>query len=124
MLVLCRRVIAGLLKESIEKKKRMKTVSVYDYKRAGSEAMLHCPDIALVEIPEKYGFPAAETLAVCEEIKKASAGCRIVLLCPEQDSESVYICTEEKKRGGIADFLFYDSTVEYLIAKLDALLPA
>ena len=124
MMVLCRRVIADLLINVIGKRANMEAFGVYDYKNAGSEAMLRHPCLALVEIPEKYGFPALDTLDVCGEIKKSSPGCKIVLLCPENDRESVETCVEVKKRDEIDDFLFYDSSVEYLASKLEALCPA
>ena len=124
MLVLCRRVIAELLVEAIEKRRHMEAYCVFDYKNAGNKAANCRPHIALVDIPEKNGYPAAETLEVCDEIKRASPDCKIVLMCPEQDKESVYICIEAKKKGEIADFIFYDSTVDYLVAKLETLLPA
>ena len=124
MLVLCRRVIAGLLTETLEKRRHMEARCVYDFKKAVSEAASCRPHIALVEIPEKNGYPAAETLELCGEIKKASPSCKIVLMCPEQDKESVYICTEAKKKNEIEGFLFYDTTVDYLVAILESLLPA
>ena len=121
MLVLCRRVIADLLIKSIGKRPNMEAFGIYDYKTAETTALARQPNIALVEIPEKFGFPALEALDVCEKIRKSSPGCKIVLLCPEQDKESVDTCIEVKKKGEIEDFLFYDSSVDYLVSKLEAL---
>ena len=124
MLVLCRRVIADLLIKAVGKQSDLEVFGVYDYQNAGNEAMLRHPYIALVEIPEKHGFPALDTLAICNEIRKESPGCKIVLLCPEHDRESVEICIDVKKRGEIEDFLFYDSSMDYMASKLKALYPA
>jgi len=123
MLVLGRKVIADLLIRSIDKNASMEAFGVYDYKNAGITALSRKPYLALVEIPEKYGFQALETLDVCVEIKKESPGCKIVLLCPEKDKESVDVCIEAKKTGEIEDFLFYDSSVDYLVSKLESLCP-
>ena len=124
LLVLCRRVIADLLITAVGKQSDMEVFGVYDYQNARSEAMLYHPQLALVEIPEKHGFPAFDTLAICNEIRKESPGCKIVLLCPEQDKESVEICVDVKKRGEVEDFLFYDCSMDYLASKLKALCPA
>ena len=123
MLLLCRRVIADLLIKSIEKKEGVEAFGLYDYKNAAITAASRKPDVALVEIPEKNGTPALDTLEICEGIKTNSPGCKIVLLCPENDKESVNVCEEAKKQGKVEDYLFYDSGVDYLVSKLKALYP-
>ena len=124
MLVLCRKIIAEALIKALENNRDMEAFGVYDYKNAGMTARSRKPHLALVEIPERYGSPALETLDVCDEIKKASPGCKIILLCPERDKESVGVCIDVKKRGEIDDFIFYEAGVDYLASKLEALLPA
>jgi len=123
MLLLCRRVIADLLIKTIERNGDVEAFGVYDYRNAVNTAISRKPDIALLEIPEKHGTPAQETLEICDGIKAAIPECKIVLLCPEQDKESVNSCVEAKKQGKVEDFLFYDSGVDYLVSKLEALYP-
>ena len=123
MLLLCRRVIADLLIKSIERNGDVDAFGIYDYKNAVNAAASRKPDIALIEIPEKQGTPAHDVLVIGEGIKSASPSCKIVLLCPEQDKESVSACVEAKKQGRIEDFLFFDSGVDYLVSKLEALYP-
>ena len=123
MLLLCRRVIADLLIKSLERNSDVEAFGVYDFNNAVNAAISRKPNIALVEIPEKHGAPAIDALDVCEGIKTAIADCKIVLLCPEQDKASVNSCVEAKKQGKIEDFLFYDSGVDYLVSKLEALYP-
>ena len=123
MLLLCRRVIADLLIKSIGRNDNVETYGVYDYRNAVSAAESRKPDVALVEIPEKHGSPARETLDICEGIKAVLPKCKIAILCPEQDKESVNACVEAKKHGKVEDFLFYDSGVDYLVSKLEALYP-
>jgi len=123
MLLLCRRVIADLLIKSLERNEEVEAFGIYDYKNAVHAAMSRRPNIALVEIPEKHGTPAQDTLEICVAIKKELCECKIVLLCPEQDKESINACVEAKKQGKVEDFLFYDSGVEYLVSKLEALYP-
>jgi DNA-binding NarL/FixJ family response regulator len=123
MLMLCRRVIADLLISAIEKQDGVEAFGEYIYKNAMIAAISRKPDIALVEIPEQYGCPADDTLIVSEKIMEASPGCKIVMLCPERDEASVNACIEAKKTGKIEDFLFYDSSVDYLVSKLASLYP-
>lgn len=123
MLLLCRRVIADLLIRAIEKQDEAKAFGIYDYKNAVPAAMSRLPDIALVEVPEQYGTSAQDTLALCEEIKAARPGCKIVILCPENDKAGVGACVEAKRAGKIEDYLFYDSGVDYLVSKLRSLYP-
>ena len=123
LLVLCRKVIAGLLVEAIESRTGLEPVGIYEFKQAKNTALLQKPKIALIEIPERHGAPAQETLVVCEEIKAASPGCKIILVCPENDQASVKACQDAVKSGKIQDFMFYDISVDYLVAKLEALLP-
>jgi len=123
MLLLCRRVIADLLVKSVERSVNVQAFGIYDYKNAVNAAAARRPNLALIEIPEKYGTPAQDTLAICDGIKGATPECKIVLLCPETDKESVSACVEAKKQNKVEDFLFYDSGVDYLVSKLEALYP-
>jgi len=123
MLVLCRRVIAGLLVEAIQKRIDMEVFGLYEYNKAKNMAELRKPKIALVEIPERHGFPVQYVLDVCKDIQEASPGCKIILICPENNEESVEATLKAKKEGEIDDFLFYDLSVDYLVAKLETLVP-
>jgi len=121
MLVLNRRFIGGLLKKYIDECPGMSAFTEYDYNNAIFNAAKNKPNISLVEIPERHGTPAADTLRLCREIKEASHMCKIILLCPEIDEISVRECVRAKQQGDIEDFLFYDSTTQYLISKLEAM---
>ena len=124
MLVLCRRVIANLLTDAVEKRLNMTAFAEYDYKNVKAAAMTSKPQIALLEIPERYGTPALDILSICAEIKSVSSGCKIMLLCPENDKESVNACVEAKQQSQIDDFIFYDTSTDYLISKICALVGA
>ena len=123
MLVLCRKVISGLLIEAIKQRTDMDAFGVYEFNKARNMAMVRQPKIALVEIPENRGDPAREALDICGDIQEVSPGCRIILICPENDEESVAACIEAIKEGKINDYLFYDLSVDYLVSKLISLCP-
>ena len=118
MLVLCRKVISGLLIEAIKSRTDMDAFGLYEFNKAKGMAMMRQPNIALVEIPENRGHPARDALDVCGDIQEASPGCKIMLICPENDEESVKACIEAVKEERISDYLFYDLSVDYLVSKL------
>ena len=123
MLVLYRKVIAGLLIEAIHNRTGLEVFGVYEFNKVKNMALVHQPTSALVEIPEKYGDPALDTLDVCDDIREACPFCKIMLMCPEQDKKSIDVCVDAKRNGKIEDYIFYDTTPEYLTSKLEALLP-
>jgi hypothetical protein len=123
MLVLCRKVIAKLLIEHITGNTRLEAIGVYEIDKAKKMAQIHQPVIALVEIPERHGKPALDAFDVCEDIKEACPGCKIMLMCPEQDGWSADACADAKRSGRIEDDIFYEASPEYLTSKLKALLP-
>ena len=124
MLVLGRKVIAKLMIEHMRNVTHKEVFGVYEFNKVKNMALAHRPVFALVEIPERYGDPALDTLDVCGDIKEASPNCNIVLLCPEQDKKSVDICIEAKITGKIEDYIFYEASLEYLTSKVKTLLPA
>ena len=124
MFVLCRKIIAGLFIDHIQSNTQMRVFDVYEFNKVRNMALVHKPVIALVEIPERHGDPAQDALDVCNDIKEASPGCKIMLMCPENDDGSVGACVDAMKKGKIEDFLFYDASPEYLTSKLESMLPA
>ena len=123
MLVLCRKVLANLFIEHIKNTTQMEAHGVYRFNDVKSMALVHSPALALVEIPEQHGDPAQEALRVCDNIREVSPGCQIMLMCPEHDKKSVDACVDAKKKGMIEDYVFYDTSPEYLTSKLQAMLP-
>ena len=123
ILVLCRKVIAQLFIEYITSNTQMEALGVYRFCEVRNIALIHNPALALVEIPERRGAPLQEAFDVCDDIKEVCPNCKIMLMCPEQDTKSVDACVEAKKKGDIEDYVFYDTSPEYLTSKLKALLP-
>ncbi len=78
-------------------------------------------DVAVVEVPESGEHPAEEMLFLCDKIKKTSPDCKTLVLCPETSEESKDAVVVAKKHGGIDDFIFYDSSLEYLTKKLESM---
>ena len=124
MLVFCRKVIAKLFIEHIENHTAMEAIGVYEFNRVKNAALVHHPILALVEIPERDGDPELDAFDVCDDIKEACPACKIMLMCPEGDTASVAACEDAKQKGKIEDYIFYDTTPQYVTSKLKSLLPA
>lgn len=75
-------------------------------------------DTALVEVEESGQYDMAYCLSLCKRIRKEAPNCRVLLLCPEQDAAGVSAAVEAMRDGRIDDFLFCNTTTEYLTAKL------
>ena len=89
-----------------------------DYPKAVSAAETNNADAILIEITESGEYDATYCLELCNRVRAKSPGCRILLLCPEQDEPSVLAAVEAVRAGRIDDFLFYDASTDYIISKL------
>ena len=82
----------------------------------------YMPGVVVVEIPESGIFRFAEKcLAICDAIRKQVPGCKQVLICSESDADSCRAAIQAKQENRIDDFLFYDTSVNYLFSKLESL---
>ena len=73
---------------------------------------------ALIEVAESGEYDVAYCLALCAWLKKETPACKLLLLCPENDEECISEVVTAKRAGKIDDFIFYDTSLEYLISKL------
>ena len=95
--------------------------SIFDLDHARAGALVCCPKFAMLEVPEQYGDPAIKTLAACREIRAVVPDCKILVLCPERDSEGTDLCIKAKEQGEINDFLFYRATTDQMLTKIEAI---
>jgi len=123
LLVLCRRVIAELVTEYMESNTNMKAHCVYRYDEARLMVSILQPIVALVEVPERHGDPVLDAFDLYDFIKEECPDCKILLMVSEQDKKGVAACVEAKQKGRIEDFIFYNASVQYMTAKLEAMLP-
>ena len=89
-----------------------------DYAHADVAIRSHNADTALIEIGESGELDASYCLALCAWLRQETPQCKLLLMCPEQNTDSVSKAIKAKKKARIDDFVFYDSTTEYLISKL------
>ena len=60
-------------------------------------------------------------LALCAWLREVTPHCRLMLMCPEGQTEAVHRAIEAKRKGEIDDFVFYDVSLDYLAASLQSL---
>ncbi len=72
--------------------------------------------VALIEVAESGEYGIAFCLALCTRLRPT--GCKLVLLCPEQDEHVVAATADAMRSGLIDDFVYYDSSLDYTVAKL------
>ncbi len=89
-----------------------------NYTKGADAVVSQGANTALIEIAEMGRLDARYCLALCARLRREKPGCRLLILCPEQDEASVEATVRAKQNGDIDDFLFYDATVDYLASKL------
>jgi len=118
VLVMRRRLIAQSLMQKLRDNQSLRLIFEPDYAHADVSIRSHNADIALIEIGESDEHDASYCLTLCAWLRKETPQCRLLLLCPEQNAESVSKVVKAKKKGRIDDFVFYDSATDYLASKL------
>lgn len=89
-------------------------IPMLGYKQAALDAEVLGADIAIVDGNHEIGT----ALYLCGQLRTAVPGCKLLFLVGQQSRADSEIAVAAKRIGRIDDFLFYDSSLEYLIAKL------
>lgn len=121
VLVMDRKVLAEALLLEMKNNTGMKIYTEYDYHKATVSVDIFRPDAVLIELPETKEISAEECLKICDGIREVDAACKILLLAPEGDPKACELTIQAVRDGRIDDFLYYDTSMKYLISKLEAL---
>ena len=83
-------------------------------------------DIALIDMSlfdvEGVSKQEKESLfSLFEKIHKKLPHCRLLLLVSQEDHRNREIASQAKKKQLVDDFVFYDASLKYLLAKLTSL---
>jgi len=89
-----------------------------NYENAKSTVISKKANAVIVEAAEDGQYNISYCLMLCRTIRKADPKCKILLLCPEQNKDSISKAIQAKQNGFIDDFVFYDTSLEYLVSKL------
>ena len=92
-----------------------------DYANADVAIRSHLATGALLEVAEDGAQDIGYCLALCAWLREVTPHCRLMLMCPEGQAESVHRAVEAKRKGEIDDFVFYDVSLDYLAASLQSL---
>ena len=92
-----------------------------DYDHVDAAIRSHQAAGALLEVSEDGRQDMGFCLSLCARLRETAPRCRLMLMCPEGQAETIRLCIEAKRRGKIDDFVFYDVSLDYLIASLKSL---
>ena len=92
-----------------------------DYANSDVAIRTHLAAGALIEVSEDDVHDINFCLTLCAWLRKVTPHCRLMLMCPEGQTEAVHRAIEAKRRGEIDDFVFYDVSLDYLAASLQSL---
>ncbi|MDL2214259.1 hypothetical protein LJB76_01710 [Clostridia bacterium OttesenSCG-928-O13] len=118
VLVMRRRPVAQGLMLRLEAEPGLTAIFEPDYANADVAIRSHGAGITLIEACESGDYDTSHCLVLCARLRKKTPGCKLLLMCPEQDKGSVSQAVQAKRDGCIDDFVFYDSTTDYLTSKL------
>ncbi|MDY0235955.1 MAG: hypothetical protein RBR71_07990 [Gudongella sp.] len=77
-------------------------------------------DVALIDFMDRAIDEEETMMQFCELLHKKLPDIHLLLLVSQDDKARRELATETKKKGIVDDFVFYDSSLKYLLAKLSA----
>ena len=119
LFMMYRMIMADAMKQSLSGQFQMFVSK--EYKNIVAAVLTFTPDITLVEIPESDAMHPEKYLQMCVEVRKEAPNCKLLLMCPEHNSESIKAVVDAMRSGKIDDYVFYDASMEYLKSKLEVL---
>ncbi|NLB41465.1 MAG: hypothetical protein GX815_04260 [Clostridiales bacterium] len=118
MLIMRRRAIVQGLMNRLRNSPDIRLVYEPDYDNARDTIRSCDANVALIEVTESGHYDIEYCLTLCKSLQTDIPGCKLLLMCPEQDEYSVKLVVDAKGKKQIDDFVFYDVTVDYLAEKL------
>lgn len=88
--------------------------------QAALDAELLGIDVAVVDVIDGASAQAEAVLSFCRGLRNKLDGCRLLLLVSQADKAGRALVVDAMKRKAADDFVFYDTSLEYLFAKLAA----
>ena len=75
-------------------------------------------DVAVVEMIAGTTKETRMILSLCEELRQAAPGCQILLLVPQDNKEGRDMAMTAVNSKTVDDYVFLDTSLDYLFAKL------
>lgn len=116
----CRAISQGLMNKLCERSDLCLLVHT-DYPSAIAAVRSNRIEVVVIEVAESGRYDTAYCLTLCRELQATVPGCKLLLMCSEQNEESVGQVIEAKSNRRIDDFVFLDVTMDYLASKIMSL---
>ncbi len=101
---------------------RLMFLAEEDYVKAFACAETYHPDVVVIEVQENGVWSSSDhCLELCDKLRGLNPEIKLLLLCPENNIEACHSAMLAKQEKRIADFLFYDTSISYLLSKLVSL---
>jgi hypothetical protein len=88
--------------------------------QAALDADLARIDIAVIDVMDVTSKETETALSLCEKMRQTISGCRLLLLVSSDNEKGCKMAIGAVKSKTADDFVFYDTPLEYLLAKLAA----
>ena len=122
VLIVWRKPIAQGLAQRLRDDPGIHLIFEPSYSRAHQAVCSRATGAVLIEVAESGGqHGISDCLALCAHLRGAAPQCKLLLMCPERDRAAVARAVEAKRLGHIDDFVFYDSSIDYVASKLLAM---
>lgn len=122
LLLMSRKMLAESLKQALDREGKTGFERVFlefDFRKARASILATRPEIIVVEAPEDPGAMTRLT-GLLNDVRDTAPGARVILLLSEHDMRMVALADRMKRAGRIRDYVFYDASTQYLIAKIRA----
>ncbi len=90
-------------------------------KQVGIDAKLFALDVAIIVVLDSCGPEVESAMSASEDLRQNLPNCRILLLVSQTNNEGTKMAVEAIRSKRIDDFVFFDSSLDYLFSKLEAL---
>ena len=90
-------------------------------KQAAMDAEILKIDIAVVEMVAGTTKETEMILSLCTDLRRTGPGCQILLLVPQDNKEGRDMAMKAINAKVVDDYVFFDTSLDYLLAKLLAL---
>ena len=122
VLIMWRRAIAESLLSKLNTESVLPLCYEPDYTQADTCVKKNNAKVALIEAAETGAHDVSKCLEICAALRKEAEGCKLILMCPDQDEEAVAQTVNAMQEGQIDDFVFYEASFDYLSSKIITML--
>lgn len=78
-------------------------------------------EVALIDVMNGDAAEKTALIVFCEKLRQAVPDCRMLLLVSQDDKAGRKMAIEAVRTRRADDFVFYDTSLDYLLAKLSAI---